>query len=96
MEQVLKLYVCGLSTVTDRDALYSCHYFFNEGELVVICDECLLFLFFPFFFIIFSIMFLFQSIKKMFNRNVYNTKRNTLLTDLIRKLYLLRADKKNL
>ena len=64
MEQVLKLYVCGLSTVTDRDALYSCHYFFNEGELVVICDECLLFLFFPFFSSFFPSCFCFKALRK--------------------------------
>lgn len=50
MEQAAKLYVCHLTTVTEREALYTSQYFFDEGELVAICEDCLNFfkrLFFP-------------------------------------------------
>ena len=36
MEHVVKLYVCDLTTGTESEALYTCQYFFKEGELVVI------------------------------------------------------------
>ena len=50
MEQVVKLYVYDLTTLKDRETLYICQYFFNEGEFVAICEDCLNFfkkLFFP-------------------------------------------------
>ena len=36
MEQVVKLYVCDLTTGAESEALYTCQYFFKEGELVAI------------------------------------------------------------
>ena len=42
--------VCHLTTVTEREALYTSQYFFDEGELVAICEGCLNFFkrsFFP-------------------------------------------------
>ena len=54
MEQVVKLYVYDLTTVKARETLFICQYFFNEGELVTICEDCLNFfkkLFFPIMFL---------------------------------------------
>lgn len=79
MEQAAKLYVCHLTTVTEREALYTSQYFFDEGELVAICEDCLNF----FKRIFFPVMSLFQIIKKMFNRNVYDTEGKSFHTSRI-------------